>query len=41
VTNSILYESYEKQMNLMHLTVNGSRKSSRLNYPDKIANFQF
>jgi hypothetical protein len=41
VTNSILYESYDKQMNLMHVTVAGSRKSTRLNYPEKEASFQF
>jgi hypothetical protein len=41
VVNTILYESYDKQMNLMHITVNNNRKSTRLNYPDKEASFQF
>jgi hypothetical protein len=41
VVNSILYESYDKQMNLMHVSVGGNRKSTRLNYPDKEATFQF
>jgi hypothetical protein len=41
IVNSILYESYDKQMNLMHATVGGNRKSTRLNYPDKEASFQF
>jgi hypothetical protein len=41
VLNTILYESYDKQMNLMHVTVNGNRKSNRLNYPDKEVSFQF
>lgn len=41
VVNSLLYESYDKQMNLMHVTVGGNRKSTRLNYPDKEASFQF
>jgi hypothetical protein len=41
VVNSILYESYDKQMNLMHVTVGGERKSFRLNYPDKEASFVF
>ena len=41
VVNSILYESYDKQMNLMHVTVAGNRKSTRLNYPDKEVSFQF
>jgi hypothetical protein len=41
VVNSILYETYDKQMNLMHVSVNNNRKSTRLNYPDKEASFQF
>jgi hypothetical protein len=41
VVNTILYESYDKQMNLMHVTVGGNRKSTRLNYPDKEASFVF
>jgi hypothetical protein len=41
VVNTILYESYDKQMNLMHVSVSGNRKSTRLNYPDKEAVFQF
>ena len=41
IVNSILYESYDKQMNLMHVTVGGNRKSTRLSYPDKEASLQF
>jgi hypothetical protein len=41
VSNSILYEAYEKQLNLMHVSVGGTRKSTRLNYPDKEAKFEF
>lgn len=41
VVNSILYEAYDKQINLMHVSVGGNRKSTRLNYPDKEAGFQF
>jgi hypothetical protein len=41
VVNTILYETYDKQMNLMHVNVGGTRKSTRLNYPDKEASFQF
>jgi uncharacterized protein YggU (UPF0235/DUF167 family) len=41
VVNAILYEAYDKQMNLMHVTVGGNRKSTRLNYPDKEASFEF
>lgn len=41
ITNSILYEAYDKQINLMHVSVGGNRKSTRLNYPDKEAGFSF
>ena len=41
ITNSILYESYDKQINLMHVSVAGNRKSTRLNYPDKEVTIQF
>ncbi|WP_205512724.1 DUF6702 family protein [Longitalea arenae] len=41
VVNTILYESFDKQINLMHVTVGGNRKSYRLNNPDKEASFQF
>lgn len=41
ITNTILYEMYDKQLNLMHITVGGLRKSTRLNYPDKVAQWDF
>lgn len=41
IHNSLLYDAYEKQINLMHLSVGGTRKSTRLNYPDKEAKVQF
>ena len=41
VVNSLLFESYDKQINLMHVAVSGNRKSTRLNYPDKEASFSF
>lgn len=41
ISNSILYETYEKQLNLMHVSVGGNRKSTRLNNPDKEAKFEF
>lgn len=41
ITNSLLYDAYDKQINLMHVSVGGTRKSSRLDYPDKEARFQF
>lgn len=41
VTNTILYESKPQQMQIIHATVNGLRKSSRLNNPEVVANFVF
>lgn len=41
ISNSILYETYDKQLNLMHVSVGGDRKSIRLNFPDKEAKFEF
>lgn len=41
VTNNLLYDLTPEQINIMHMTVNGKRQSSKLNYPDTKANFQF
>lgn len=32
---SLLYSFFEDQMNIVHIIVNGERKSSKLNYPDR------
>jgi hypothetical protein len=41
IRNNILYEAYDKQINLMHVSVGGNRKSTKLNYPDTEAKFEF
>lgn len=41
LTNSLLLDFNDQQMNIMHVTVNGVRKSFKLNYPDKQASFAF
>jgi hypothetical protein len=41
ISNSILYDFNEGQINITHVTVNGSRQSIKLNYPEKDANFSF
>ena len=41
ITNSLLYESFAEQINLLHMTVNGSRKSTKLNNPDSGVKFEF
>ena len=32
---SLLYSFFDDQMNIFHIIVNGERKSSKLNYPDR------
>lgn len=32
---SLLYNLYNDQMNIVHIIVNGNRKSSKMNYPDR------
>lgn len=41
VMNDLLYDSFNQQINLMHVAVGGNRKSTKLNYPDTNASFQF
>jgi len=41
VTDDILYEYKDQQMSLIHVTVNGIRKSTKLNNPDTKASLGF
>lgn len=41
IFNTLLYANHTQQMGLMHVTVNGSRKSTRLNNPDSQATVSF
>jgi len=41
ITNNILYEYKKEQIDIIHVTVAGNRKSTRLNNPDDKASFQF
>lgn len=41
IDNSLLYDSFDKQINLMHVTVNGSRQSTKIAYPEQKAVFNF
>jgi len=41
VFNNLLYEYSNQQMGIVHATVNGKRKSTRLNNPEASAVFQF
>jgi len=41
VSNNILYEASDDETNLMHVTVNKVRKSTKIDYPDVKAVFEF
>ena len=41
VNNSILYDLYDDQMNIIHVVVGGNRKSTKLDYPKREAAFNF
>lgn len=41
VKNTILYETYESQINMMHVTVSGKRKSYKVSNPEADAVFEF
>ncbi len=41
ISNTLLYDLFTDQSGIMHVIVNGKRKSSKLNYPDKEAMFEF
>lgn len=41
IVNSILYDYKKEQVNIIHVTVKGNRKSTKLNYPDNTVNFEF
>lgn len=41
ITNTLLYDYTSGQINIMHVTVNAKRQSTKLNFPDKTAHFSF
>ena len=41
ITDNILYEYKKEQMGIIHMTVDGNRKSTKLNNPDEKASFEF
>ena len=34
-THTVLYDLFDDQINIIHITVNGKRKSAKLNYPNR------
>ena len=41
LTNSLLYDFSDKQINIMHVMAGGTRKSYKLDYPDTKVGFSF
>jgi hypothetical protein len=41
IMNNILYESFGSETSIIHVSVNGNRKSTRLNNPDTNVSFEF
>ncbi len=41
ITNTLMYEEFTDQVNIMHVKVAGNRKSTKLDYPDKEAAFSY
>ena len=41
VINDLLYDSFSQQIGIMHVTVGSERKSTRLDYPEANASFEF
>lgn len=41
VVTSLLHDYTDKQVNIIHVIVGGERKSTKLDYPNTVANFSF
>jgi hypothetical protein len=41
ITDSLLHDLTSDQVNIIHVTVNGRRQSTKLDYPEKKASFNF
>ena len=41
ITNKLMYDLFTDQANIMHVIVEGKRKSKKLDYPETIAKFEF
>lgn len=41
IVNTVLYDLFDDQLNLVHFFVGGNRKSVKLNYPERKASFIF
>lgn len=41
VNTNLMFDQFDDQMNIMHVTVGGNRKSTKLNFPDRVAEFSY
>jgi hypothetical protein len=41
ISTNMMYDQFEDQVNIMHVIVNGNRKSTKLNFPETEASLQF
>jgi hypothetical protein len=41
ITTTVLFEASDKQINFLHVTVGGHRKSTKLDYPSQDAHFSY
>ncbi len=41
IINNLMHDLFTDQINLMHVTVGGNRKSTKLDYPETVAKFEF
>ena len=41
ITNKLMHDMFDDQINIMHVTVNGNRKSTKLDYPSTAASISF
>ena len=41
ITNSVLHDFKKEQINIIHVTLNGNRKSTKMDYPKNLATFNF
>ena len=41
ISNSILYDFNDTEINIMHVVVGGKRQSTKLDYPNTVASFSF
>ena len=41
ISNTLMYDQFDDQVNIMHVIVNGNRKSTKLEYPEKTISVEF